>query len=390
MRVLLATPYLHPEGGGLERYAATVTSTLARDGHDVTLVGHTASPLDEVGADGVRRVGVRPSVKLSNTPLSPAFLRAVRRLVRESRPDVVNGHAPVPGAAEMAWWVARRERVPFALTYHAGALLAGHPALALPARAHRATVERAMIASADARIAVSDYVAREVFAGRPHALAPPGVDVARFTPGGAPEPGRVLYVGPVSRAYAWKGLATLADAMDIVRERVPDARLRAVGDGDLAGRYRARGVEVVGRVDDARLVEEYRAASVVALPSLTPAESFGMALAEANACGRPVVGSRVGGIPCFVRHGENGLLAEPGDAASLAARLAKLLSDEALAARMGATGRALVEREHRWEDVAARCLTAFQEAVARRSGLPSAARPSGAGPRASGRRPARP
>jgi rhamnosyl/mannosyltransferase len=246
------------------------------------------------------------------------------------------------------------------LTYHAGVLRSGSPLLAAPAAAHRATLERAMIASAGGRIAVSAFVARSVFAGRSHALAPPGVDARRFAPGGSPVPGRVLFVGPASRAYAWKGLSVLAAAV----ARMPGARLRVVGEGDLADRYRARGVDVVGRVDEDRLVEEYRSSSVVALPSTSPAESFGMALAEANACGRPVVGSRVGGIPCFVRDGFNGLLVEPGDPDALAASLRRVLEDGPLAARLGANGRALVEKEHRWEDVARRCLDAFTAACA--------------------------
>lgn len=364
MRIMLVSPYLHPQGGGLERYAATVGDTLAREGHDITIVGHADEPVDEVRG-GVRRIGLQPALRLSNTPLRPRMHRELRRLMRLERFDVVNAHTPVPGAAEMAWWAARRESTPFVLTYHAGELQSGSPLFAAPARFHRQTMERAMIASADGRIAVSDYVARSVFTGFESTLAPPGVDVTRFTPGGSPVPGRILYVGPAARAYAWKGLHVLTDAVDIVRARFPEAHLRAVGDGDLAESYRARGVEVTGRVDDARLVDEYRAASVVVLPSVTTAESFGMVLAEANACGRPVVGSRIGGIPCFVRDGDNGLLAEPGDAGSLAAAIERLLGDPALAASLGERGRQRVQCEHAWPSVASRCLRAFTEASTR-------------------------
>jgi len=364
VRILLVTPYLHPEGGGLERYAAMVGTTLAASGHEVTLVGHTSEPMDEERGH-VRCIGLPPALRISNTPLRPRMHRELRRLLRAEHFDVVNAHTPVPGAAEMAWWAARREGTPFVVTYHAGELRSGSSLFAVPARFHRHTMERAMIVNADARIAVSDFVARRVFHGLKSTLASPGVDTERFTPGGTPVPGRILYVGPVARAYAWKGLSFLTEAITLLRARFPTAHLRAVGDGDLAERYRACGVVVTGRVDDARLVDEYRAASVVALPSVTDAESFGMVLAEANACGRPVVGSRVGGIPCFVRDGDNGLLAEPGDAASLAERLARILSDPELARALGARGRARVELEHSWAGVSQRCLGVFTEVCAR-------------------------
>ena len=360
MRTLLVTPWLPPRGGGLERYASTLAERLARRGHEVTLLGHADAEVDEV-VRGVRRVGVAPDVRLSNAPLSRELGRRARTLIRAEGHEVVNAHTPVPGAAESAFLAARAERVPFVVTYHAGRLESASPLLAPAAFLHRATVERFMLSRADARIAVSDYVAEHVFRGLPGTVVMPGVDVDRFAPGGRPVPGRVLFVGPCSRAYAWKGLSTLAEAV----ARVPGAALRVVGEGDLADAYREKGVDVVGRVDDKRLVEEYRAASVVALPSVTPAESFGMVLAEANACGRPVVGAHMGGIPCFVKDGENGLLANPGDVASLADALARVLEDEAFAKKMGDAGRAKVLKHHRWDDVAARTLDVYRDACAR-------------------------
>lgn len=358
MKALLVAPWLPPRGGGLERYASTLAVHMARRGHDVTLLGHADAELDEAVA-GVRRVGVVPDLRVSNAPISREIARRARLLIRAEGHQVVDAHTPVPGAAEAAFFAARREGVPFVVTYHAGRLASASPWLAPAAALHRWTLERLMIASAAGRIAVSDYVAEHVFGKRPSTVVMPGVDVERFSPGGAPVPGRVLFVGPASRAYAWKGLEVLVEAC----ERA-GATLRVVGEGDLADRYRARGVDVVGRVDDERLAEEYRAATVVALPSTTPAESFGMALAEANACGRPVVGTRMGGIPCFVKDGENGLLANPGDAASLAAALARILEDPALARKMGEAGRAKVVKDHRWDDVARRTVDALTEACA--------------------------
>lgn len=354
----MATPWLRR--GGLERYAESVGVELARAGHDVTLLGHAERALDE-RSDGIRRVGVPPRARLSNTPLSLELARAARRILRESKHDVVNVHTPVPGTAELAAAAARGAGVPYVVTYHAGTLGAPPGLLSAAARAHDITFQRRMIRLASGRIAVSPYVAAHVFRGLSCDVVPPGVDPARFRPRSRPIPGRVLFVGPASRAYAWKGLGVLADAMEWLD--VPGARLRIVGEGDLSERYRARGFDVIGRVDDEQLVQEYGEANVVVLPSITPAESFGMCLAEANACERPIIGSAIGGIPSFLRDGENGLLVPPGDVDALVAALRRILTDDALARRLGDAGRERVLKEHRWDALAERTVAVFERAA---------------------------
>ena len=75
---------------------------------------------------------------------------------------------------------------------------------------------------------------------------------------------------------------------------------------------------------------------VFVLPSLN--EGMGRVLVEAMAAGRPVVASDVGGIPDLVKDGENGFLAEPGNARELSRGIKKLLSSETMRAQMGESG----------------------------------------------------
>src|SRR6185436_18061535 len=84
-------------------------------------------------------------------------------------------------------------------------------------------------------------------------------------------------------------------------------------------------------------------------PSTSDAESFGMVLAEANACGRPVVASDIGGIPDFVRDLDNGRLVRPGDVQDLADKIIGVLRDPDSACAMGRRGRRRVAREHDWD-----------------------------------------
>lgn len=312
-----------------------------------------------------------PRLRLGNTPIDLRFTGRVTKAIRESAPDVVVAHTPVPFPAEMAYRAARRSGIPFVVTYHAGRLRGSSRVLDGVAALNRATLERRMLAGAQRLIAVGPFV-------RDHALArerervtivPPGVDAQRFSPAASPDGRNILFVGPLSRSYRWKGVDVLWQAFALVRKRVADARLTLVGDGDRFAEFSQKArtlggsVRLAGRISDASLLAEYRRASLVVLPSTTDAESFGMVLAEANACGRPVVASNIGGIPDFVREGDNGMLARPGDPADLAENIVKLLENPELARLMGQRGRVRVAREHNWDELAGATERVLEEAV---------------------------
>jgi glycosyltransferase involved in cell wall biosynthesis len=113
-----------------------------------------------------------------------------------------------------------------------------------------------------------------------------------------------------------------------------------VGDGEDADAVRARAaglanVELTGFVAD--VASQLAAADVVALPSRN--EGLGSVLLDAMDQGKPIVASRVGGIPELVADGDNGLLVPPGDAHALAAAIRTLHGDRALVAAMGERGR---------------------------------------------------
>jgi D-inositol-3-phosphate glycosyltransferase len=96
-------------------------------------------------------------------------------------------------------------------------------------------------------------------------------------------------------------------------------------------------VHFLGAQAQDRLPHYYAAADVVVVPSHY--ESFGMVALEAQACGTPVVASRVGGLPAVVDDGVSGLLVPHDDPDALAASLEHLLSDEALRVQMGCNAR---------------------------------------------------
>ncbi len=143
-----------------------------------------------------------------------------------------------------------------------------------------------------------------------------------------------------------KGILTLLEAMRHIKS---DAVLMIAGAGELEPEMRqfvethnlvnVRFLGHLGTDDLAALVQG-------ALFTVSPAEwyeNYSMAVIESLACGTPVIGANIGGIPEQVRDGWNGFLFEPGNATELAARMQCLLDDRESAIQMGRNGRTQVE-----------------------------------------------
>jgi len=153
-----------------------------------------------------------------------------------------------------------------------------------------------------------------------------------------PEPGRVLFVGGLSER---KGVSDLLQAC---KQLGPGVRLAICGGGPIE-RYQALARELgvldrcefLGQCPPETVQRELARASVFTLPSY--AEGLSVALLEAMAAGCPVVATMVGEHREVLEPGTNALVTPPGDIERLAAALQALLSDQALAARLGAAGR---------------------------------------------------
>ncbi|HVM45918.1 MAG TPA: glycosyltransferase, partial [Candidatus Thermoplasmatota archaeon] len=182
----------------------------------------------------------------------------------------------------------------------------------------------------------------------------------------------VLFLGSLKATHRGKGLPVLMEAVRILRdEGREDVRLVVAADGEMEAEYMAlaqrlgiRDVVIHAKgVPRDEVALYFAGADVFALPS-TWLEAFGLVLAEAMACGTPVVGSRIGGIPYVI--GEAGQLVAPGDAPALARALAAVLDDPELARELGKRGRARVEEMFRWDNTARIAHEAYERALARR------------------------
>ena len=211
------------------------------------------------------------------------------------------------------------------------------------------------IEAADGVVCISQFARSQLMRLSPPAqwaklhLCRLGVDPTRFTPAAdarTPGPVRLLSVGRLTPA---KGQILLLQACAALQAEGLDFRLAVVGDGPdrallqaavaeqgLAGRVR-----FTGPLNQAEVRSELAVADAFVLPSL--AEGIPVVLMEAMASGVPCISTPVNGIPELICHGHSGLLATPGDAASLTTQLRRMITDGALRQRLSLAARAQVD-----------------------------------------------
>jgi glycosyltransferase involved in cell wall biosynthesis len=151
--------------------------------------------------------------------------------------------------------------------------------------------------------------------------------------------GKILLLG---RMRPEKGHGVALAAMEIVRERLPEATLWLAGTGSLetklrqevADRELSHHVSFLGHVDDVAGI--LRQVDLVIMPSLT--EAFGLSAIEAMAAKRLVIASRVGGLPEIVEHGRSGVLVEPSKPEELAEQIVHFLEHPDERRRLAGSG----------------------------------------------------
>jgi len=166
-----------------------------------------------------------------------------------------------------------------------------------------------------------------------------------------------------------KNLSVLLSALRLVLDERPDVRLCVVGSGECEVELRAQAGELglahavhfAGRVPETEKVAWYNLADIFVHPSRL--EGFGLAAAEAMACGKPVVASRAGSLPEIVSDGETGLMCPPDDPPCFSRAILRLLDDGSLAQAMGRAGAEKVHCQFGWDRCALQTLQRYEEAL---------------------------
>lgn len=347
MNILTALTYYRPHFSGLTLYAERLARALAERGHTVTVLTSQydrSLPAVEM-ADGVQVVRLPVALRVSKGVVMPAMPLRAWSLIR--RADVVHLHLPQLDAAYLAL-MARLAGKPVALTYHCDLRL---PAGIIHKVANQVSHVANLLAFAAANVVVTntrDYAESSAFLRRYlyklQAIYTPS-EVARiadadrlaFRQKARIQPGQII-IGMAARLATEKGVEFLAQALPLVRQKFPTARVLFVGQhqnvfGEEAyARRLAPLIEALGEnwqflgvVSEVEKAAFFHECAVTVLPSLNSTESFGIVQIEAMSCGAPVVASDLPGVRQPVALTGMGRIVPPGDAAALASGIVEVL-----------------------------------------------------------------
>ena len=355
--------------GGVQTACWRLADALARAGHDIAMFG---------GDGNIKPANLHPAITVHTFPFRPRekvidigsrFQRIVERAshARHARHAFAAGGydwAVLTKPFDFYWpWILSKDcKTKFCFMSGGTDFYAG---------------DRMLAKKIDAWVAASEFNAWQIHARykRWPKVIYNGVETDKFAPGVRDEslrarlgiaPDTVLFAF-AGRLVGWKGLAVALKALAEPAMRDTNAKLLIVGDGPQKPelKQRAQTLGVANRVvfhdpvpHDA-LPALYGAVDAGVFPSIGD-EAFGITIAEAMSCGKPVIASHIGGIPEVVGNEETcGLLVPPGDSAALAQVMRRLVDDAALRTRLGAAARARIDQLYTWELSARRLLGAL-------------------------------
>lgn len=330
-------------------------------------------------ASGLLELIPAPVFKPGNIILH-AYRRSFRRLIHGFKPAAIYvHHEPYAVATAQVYWAnLRTVRKPIGF-YSAQNIAKQYPP---PFRWSEAMVLRRSSFFFPISIDVETVIRNKGYTGR-SAILPLGVDLSVYRP--CPEasdlkkrlaPGGEVLIGYLGRIVPEKGLSTLLRALAAIQE-LP-WRLVLVGSGPMKDRFDAEAAEMgldkrithAGFVPHQEAPHYLSAFDILVLPSETQPnwkEQFGRVVIEAMACGTPVVGSDSGEIPNLIRDTGGGLVFKERQPQELADRLATLIRDPSLRARLSETGHRAVESRYSLPAIAAKFAETIEAAVAERT-----------------------
>jgi glycosyltransferase involved in cell wall biosynthesis len=375
MKIFQVVPYYPPHVGGMEFYVEYLSKKLVEKGHEVKVFTSSSKSYSyrEV-MEGVEVCRIKVSGKFYNVPIANSLTTS---LLNEEKPDIINTHQYPVYFSDVSALVSSLRSIPLFLHVHVvpdpKSVFSGFVLKSYYRFFERFTFHssRCIIAPSQAyrmlliRMGVNPEKIR---------VAPYGVDLSRFNPAQNSENFKKYFnlegskvILTVGRLNYQKGFHHLLKAMPKILLQVPNAKLVIVGEGELMTNLRnlsnslgiANRVIFTGALSQSSVNEAYASADVFVLPSLF--ESLGISMLEAQAMGKPVIGTRVGGLPETLIENKSGILVEAEKPNELAKATIRLLLDQDLAKSMGQYGRKFIERSYDLEKSIDTILSLYEE-----------------------------
>ncbi len=381
MRICFVSRRFFPAISGMSVYALNLLRELTEAGHDVTMISQYRG--DALGmrvygggppprVPGVRVIGLEQLGEQDGGDFEADVAGMAKAVVAEHARapfDVIHAQYGYP-CGWAALLASRRTGVPTVVSIQGGD---GHW-VGSCCETHRRAMVRVLDHAGAVLIGCGSF-AQEVTdrlgtARSRFTIVPGAVDVQRF----APQPGTrsgapvMLYHG---RVDARKGVLDMLDAAAMLASDGVAFRLIISGIGPdfdvAASRIGALGlsdcVRMAGYADYADVPDIYRQADIFVSP--TYAEGFSNTILEAMASGLSVVSCRSVGVVDCIRHGENGLLSEPGDVTGLAAALRRVLCDPAERARLADSALTECRARYSWDSVGRQIMQVYAQLAGR-------------------------
>lgn len=365
MRISIVVPFFTPFIRGNEFGLA---QSLTELGHDVTILTSTAkAPREEMVGAGEHnfyshdfKVKYLPTIL--NIGENPITLSAFARILKNDY-DVVLLQEDYPIICHLAYFAAKIRGIPTILSTER-TYCPEDFTKKIPLKILDKTINKIIRNGVDVMTvhctAAKEFMIKELGVKREIKVIPVGVDTKLFRPMKSKEQHLTsgeLKILTVARLHKYKGLNYLIEAMKAVHKEIPDARLYILGKGPeerslikLVESLALDGVVefIKTPIPNHQMPELYAECDIYVQPSII--EPFGIAVLEAMACGKPVIGTKVGGMMDTIADGETGFLVNPKDSKALAERIITL-NDEKLRKKLGKNARERAVEHFDWKKI---------------------------------------
>jgi len=375
LKIFQIIPYYPPHIGGMEFFVRTLSEELAARGHKVTVFTTSRTSSQYIRkVNGVNIVYLKKLSKVYNVPIAPSLFW---RLLFEEKPDIIHAHQYPVFFSDISAFISKIKKTPLILNVHIISD-AKSPLSQLVSNLYYSTLGLHTLRTADMvvvpSLAYKSKISQMNVAPLKIRVIPYGIDTKKFQKTIDTAAFRARYhcqgskiILSVGRLNYQKGFHYLIQAMPKILKQVPTAKLVIIGEGEqlsfLQELTQSIGVRehvvFAGALSQEEIPEAYSAADVFVLPSLF--ESFGISLIEAQAAGKPVVGTNAGGAPEALVNGQTGYLVEPGNVSQLVMAVLRLLSDETMASRFGFRGRQFVGENFDFKNTVLKIVDSYNE-----------------------------
>jgi len=338
--IFIVSPYFYPEGGGLELYAFKLAEHFSEHNKVFVLCSTKKESKIENPNPNLEVNRERPDFFISNTPINLKLKNSIESIIKKHNIDVINAHTPVPFYADIACCAAEKNNIPFILNYHSSSLYKNSPLLDLIAFFYENLFEKKLFRISKKIILDSPYpLDRKLLKYKNKCtVIPTFVNTNLFKDLDSKKEKNILFVGQLNKSHKWKGLENLIKAFNLSDARNRNYKLLIIGNGDYIEYYKDlvlklnlnKEITFLGRLNREEIIKYYQLCAFVVIPSLSNAEGTPTVLFESMACGKPIIGGDVGGIPYIVKENRCGLIVNAKNIKEVSDAMSNLIDNERL------------------------------------------------------------